>query len=567
VLRRALLGNAGHAGDRHGGSTRSANSASHPDSTVANAALRGMPGRVVLGATGEAILAVTREGVFMKWSWTALAVVLVAIFAAIGCNDYGNTFQVPTGGSIASLSPANVTAGSPQFTLTVVGGGFVAKTVVQWNGQTLATTLLTDSSGNVLGTTATATVPASLVAKPGTAFVNTLSPHSGAGTNGLSNPVAFLINPAGNPVPTISAISPSCAVAGSAGFSLTVTGSNFVVNADPAQASQVLWGAGVGGAQSTLTGTVSSATQIQATVSSALIASAGTANVSVFNPPAAQAGSGNGGGGTSQTSKPFTIMATSCPAGAARTTAAVQTAAEETPAVSTEGRFVAYSATQDAHAQIFVRDTCQGATAACQARTMLVSAAADGTVGNDDSRSPSMSSGGRYIAFSSAATNLVADPASGRQVYLRDTCLGADPSCVPSTQLVSTDPQGALVGTEAILPSVSGSGRFVAFVAVTPSQASSKAATSTKSAATTTNSGFRQVFVRDTCLAASNCTPNTTRISLQPGDSPVTEGKPAGPALSGSGEHVAIPEAQNSTIFSHALAVDDRVFLALTGKQ
>ena len=103
-------------GDEHGGSTRSANSASHPDSTVANAALRGMPGRVVLGATGEAILAVTREGVFMKRSWTALAVALPAIFAAIGCNDYGDTFQVPTGGSISSLSPANVTAGSPQFT-------------------------------------------------------------------------------------------------------------------------------------------------------------------------------------------------------------------------------------------------------------------------------------------------------------------------------------------------------------------------------------------------------------------------------------------------------------------
>jgi hypothetical protein len=502
----------------------------------------------------------------MKRSWTALAVALPAIFAALGCNDYGNTFQVPTGGSIASLSPANITAGSPQFTLTVVGSGFVAKTVVQWNGQTIATQLLTDSSGNVVGTTATATVPASLVAKPGTAFVNTLSPHSGSGTNGLSNPVAFTINPAGNPVPTISAISPSCAVAGSAGFSLTVTGTNFVMNSDPTQASQVLWGVGAGGAQSTLTGTsVSSATQIQTTVSSTLIAGAGTANVSVFNPPAAQAGSGNGGGGTSQTSKLFTIAAT-CPAGAARTTAAVQTAAEETPAVSTEGRFVAYSATQDAHAQIFVRDTCQGATAACQARTMLVSAAADGTVGNDDSRSPSMSSGGRYIAFSSAATNLVADPPSGRQVYLRDTCLGTDPSCVPSTQLVSTDPQGALVGTEAILPSVSASGRFVAFVAVTPSQSSSKSGTSAGSALGT-NSGFRQVFVRDTCLAASNCTPNTTRISLQPGDSPMTEARPAGPALSGSGEHVAVPGAQNTTIFGRAVPVDDRVFLALTSKQ
>jgi hypothetical protein len=178
-----------------------------------------------------------------------------------------------------------------------------------------------------------------------------------------------------------------------------------------------------------------------------------------------------------------------------------------------------------------------------------------------------MSADGRYLAFSSAATNLRAEAPAGRQIYLRDTCWGAEASCAPSTQLVSTDAQGALVGTEAILPSLSASGRFVAFVAVTPSHANNKSATSTNGSTVIANSGFRQVFVRDTCLGVSNCTPKTTRISLQPGDSPATEGKPAGPALSGSGEHVAIPDAKSSTIFGRAVAIDDRVFLALTGKQ
>src|SRR5260370_13577041 len=210
-------------------------------------------GRVVVSGDHQArpALAVTRddEGVFMKRSWTALAVALSAIFATIPCNNYANTFHVPTGPTITSLSPANITAGSPQFTLTVVGGVFVAKTVVQWNGGTLATQVQTDSSGNVLGITAT--VPASLVPNPGTAFVNTLSPHSGAGTNGLSHPLAFIINPPGNPLPAVSFISPSCTVAGGAAFTLTVTGTNFVMNADPTQASQVLWS--VGGAQTTLT--------------------------------------------------------------------------------------------------------------------------------------------------------------------------------------------------------------------------------------------------------------------------------------------------------------------------
>jgi WD40-like Beta Propeller Repeat len=431
----------------------------------------------------------------MKRSWPALAVALSAIFAASGCNDYGNTFQVPTGATITALSPGNITAGSPSFTLTVIpapGTVFVAKTVVQWNGGTIATQLQTDGSGNIIGITAT--VPASLVAKPGTAFVNTLSPHSGAGTNGLSNPIAFTINPPGNPVPTVSSLSPICAVAGGSGFSLTVTGTNFVMNSDPTQASQVLWSAG--GTQTTLTGTVTGTTQIQVTVSSALIATVTTANVSVFNPPAAQAGSGNGGGGTSPTSLPFSIAAT-CPAAAARTTAAVQTVGEATPAVSADGRFVAFTATQNEHAQIFVRDTCQGATEACQVRTLLVSSALNGAVGNDDSGSPSMSADGRYIAFSSAATNLLPEAPPGSQIYLRDTCLNVRIPCAAVTQLVSTDAQGALAGTEAILPSISASGRFVTFVAVTPSHGST--------------SRFRQVFVRDTCFATSNCTPTTVR--------------------------------------------------------
>ena len=499
----------------------------------------------------------------MKRFWTALAVALAAIFAATGCNDYGNTFQVPTGGTITALSPSNVTAGSPQFMLTVTGNGFIAKTVVQWNGQTLDTKLATDSAGNVLGNSATATVPASLIAKPGTAFVNTLSPHSGAGTNGLSNPVAFIINQAGSPVPAVSSLSPTCAMAGGAAFTLTINGSNFLPTSDPSGGSQALWGSG--STQNMLTIVSISATQIQATVSGSLIATAGTASVNVFNPPAPQAGTGNGGGGSSPTSLPFTISSSACPANTARPAVSTQTVAEETPALSADGRFVAYTSTQEGHAQVFVRDTCQGAPGACQPRTLLVSAGTDGSVGNDDSQSPSMSADGRYVAFSSAATNLASDSPPGRQVYLRDTCLGAAQACAPLTQLVSTDSQGALVGTVAILPSISASGRFVAFVAVTRSHATGKPGPSNNGDAAT-NSGLRQVFVRDTCLAANNCTPKTTRISLQPGDSSPTPDKPAGAALSGSGERIAVPDAKNSTMLHPAIAVDDRVFLALTGQ-
>jgi hypothetical protein len=489
-----------------------------------------------------------------------LGVAVAAIFAVAGCNDYGNTFQNPTGAGISSLSPSTISAGSADFTLIVTGQGFVAKTVVQWNGKTIDTKVQTDSAGNVTGITGTVT--AALVAKPGTAFVNTLSPAYGAGQNGLSNSIAFIVNPAASPLPAITSMSPSSAAAGSASFALTINGSSFLPTSDPSGGSQVHWN--LGPTQNTLPIVSISSTQITATVGTSLLVNstsqAVAATVTVFNPPSSSTG---GGGGTSANGLSFSIT----PAGTGMTKTS-QTIAEETPAVSVDGRYVAYTATQSGHEQVFVRDTCEGTASSCQARTSLLSASAEGAAGNDDSGSPSMSSDGRYVAFSSAATNLFTGAAAGRQVYLRDTCFGsASASCTPSTQLVSTDPNGALVGTESILPSVSASGRFVAFLSVTPSHATSQAAAQTKPSATGTNSGYRQVFVRDTCLGAADCVPKTTRISLQPGDTSTTDAKPAGPALSASANRVALAGANAPTLFSRSVAVDDRVFLALVGNQ
>jgi hypothetical protein len=178
-----------------------------------------------------------------------------------------------------------------------------------------------------------------------------------------------------------------------------------------------------------------------------------------------------------------------------------------------------------------------------------------------------MNSDGRYVAFSSAATNLLENAPPGRQVYLLDTCAGAGDTCKPSTQLISSDASGALVGTESILPSVSSSGRYVAFLAVTPSHSSNQVSAQLKTTASGTNSGYRQVFIRDTCLGATNCTPKTTRISLQPGDAIASASKPAGPALSGNAGHVAIAGSNAATLFTRSVAVDDRVFLAIANQQ
>jgi hypothetical protein len=501
----------------------------------------------------------------MKRSWEALAVAVVAIMCVVGCNDYGSTFQNNTGAVIRSLSPSNMNAGAPGFTLQVNGSGFVAKTVVTWNGQKLTTSAPVDSNGNV--PIVTAMVPASLVATAGTATVITLNPFSGAGNNGLSNALSFQINPKGNPIPTITSMTPTSASAGSAAQTLTIVGTQFLPTTDPSGGSVVNFN--LPSTQATLSSPTITASQITVTIPASLLVNNTTssiaASVTVFNPPAPPPPgcvvncAGTGGGPSNP--EIFTIGAPG-----AHAANAGANALEETPAVSADGRYVSYTSSQDGHTQTFLRDTCEGAASGCLARTMLLSIAEDGTSGNNDSHSPSMSSDGRYVAFSSAANNLASGTLAGRQVYLRDTCLGAAAACTPSTQLISTDASGALVGTEAILPSVSSSGRFVAFVAVTPTHAVTQA-TQASSTGSVNNSGYRQVFVRDTCLGAASCTPKTTRISLEPGSAPASGSLPAGPAESGSGESVALAGAGSAILFTRSVAIDDRVFLAITNPQ
>jgi len=541
----------------------------------------------------------------MKRFWTAMAVALCTIFAVSGCNDYGNTFQSPGGAFVSFLSPSQIpacvsgTSGTcSDLTLTLNGSGFVAKTKVQWNGKNLVTTVPTDSSGNPLGNIVTAVVPAALLAKPGTATVNTINPNSnyGTGTNGLSNTITFIINNLANPIPTVTSVSPSCATAGS-NLALTVTGANFLNSStDPTQVSTVNWTLGALQMQLTAPTATITSTQITATIPAANISGAGNASVTVYNPPSPPVpnvpGSTGSGGGTSAPSVTVTVQTAPCPTAAKASESSVSQAAvsEEAPAVSLDGRYVAYTAVQGEHAQVFLRDTCEGAATGCQPQTSLLSVAGGGSAAAGDSHTPSMSSDGRYIAFSSDATNLTENAPSGRQIYLRDTCIGADASCNPSTILVSTDSGGALVGAESILPSISSSGRFVAFLAVTPSHAPNHSSPETKFSGSATNSGLRQVFVRDTCLGfrpreflfgrdvrlrlhtdepdgGTSCTPKTTRISLQPGDGAGSETAPAGPALSGQAKHVATTGAKASTLFTRSVLVDDSVFLAITSDQ
>jgi C1A family cysteine protease len=178
--------------------------------------------------------------------------------------------------SLSSINPSSATAGGSAFTLTVTGSSFISGSKVRWNGADRTTTYVSASQ-------LTAAILASDIATQGTASVTVFNPTPGGGT---SSAQTFTINPANNPVPTLTTISPSSATAGGPAFTLTVTGSNFI------SSSKVRWN----GADRTTT--YYSSTQLTAAIPASDIAAAGTASVTVFNPTP--------GGGTS-TAKTFTI--------------------------------------------------------------------------------------------------------------------------------------------------------------------------------------------------------------------------------------------------------------------
>src|SRR5207253_156001 len=119
--------------------------------------------------------------------------------------------------SLSSISHSNSSAGSPGFTLTLTGSNFVSNSVVRVNGAGRATTF-------VSATLLTASIPASDLTAGANLSITVSSPAPGGGT---SSAVTLTVN---NPVPSLSSISPSSVSAGSPGFTLTLTGSNFVSN-------------------------------------------------------------------------------------------------------------------------------------------------------------------------------------------------------------------------------------------------------------------------------------------------------------------------------------------------
>ncbi|MEI7992200.1 MAG: hypothetical protein WCH93_07200 [Actinomycetota bacterium] len=128
------------------------------------------------------------------------------------------------------------------------------------------------------------------------------------------------------------------------------------------------------------------------------------------------------------------------------------------PSISADGRYVAFWSTAtnlvavdtNGFSDVFVRDLTDGTT-------VLVSVNSLGVQGNFGSYEPSISADGRYVAFWSPATNLVAVDTNGfSDVFVRDLTDG-------TTVLVSVNSLGVQGNFGSFDPSISADGRYVAF--------------------------------------------------------------------------------------------------------
>ena len=176
----------------------------------------------------------------------------------------GKTFSVIQDGTVApvitGVQPSRVIAGGQAFDLLVLGSNFLSGASVLWNGQPRWTSYIGS-------TQLRARIQAEDIAQPGSAAVAVANP-----VGGTSAVREVTIMSATNPVPTLTRISPRFMLQGSAGFTLTVIGGNFVPG------SAVLWNGSPRGT------TFESPTILTAAITAADVAGTGSASVSVRNP-------------------------------------------------------------------------------------------------------------------------------------------------------------------------------------------------------------------------------------------------------------------------------------------
>jgi Tol biopolymer transport system component len=201
--------------------------------------------------------------------------------------------------------------------------------------------------------------------------------------------------------------------------------------------------------------------------------------------------------------------------------------------ISSDGRYVAF---RSGASNLVALDTNGVADIFVHDRqtgiTERMSVDSGGAQGNASCTSPSISGDGRYVAFDSLASNLVPFDTNGvRDVFVHDRQTG-------TTERVSVDSAGVQGTAGSFVPSISSDGRYVAFfsfaIDLVPSDTN---ATS-------------DVFVHD------RQTGTTERVSRSSAGSQAN-GYSAEPSISSDGRYVAFESDASNLVPSDTNSVDD----------
>jgi Tol biopolymer transport system component len=174
---------------------------------------------------------------------------------------------------------------------------------------------------------------------------------------------------------------------------------------------------------------------------------------------------------------------------------------------------------------------CLGALGRAQVTTRA-SVDSNGVQGNSQSYRASLSADGRYVAFTSNSSNLVAGDTNGAyDVFVHD-CLSG------TTECASLNLSGVPGGFDAVVPSISGDGRYVVFQSLDADLV------------TGDTNGFIDIFVRD----RQNGT--TERVSVS--STGVQANQDCGyPSISADGRYVAFASTANNLVASDTNAASD----------
>src|SRR5215472_2371541 len=430
---------------------------------------------------------------------------------------------------IIKLSDSSAPAGWPGFPLTIDGTGFVAASTGQWNGADRATTAVSSSQLKTA-------ILLSDLAQPGTAMLSAFNPLPGGGVSSSLNLTINAVAPGAFGViersslatdltePDEKSYSPSISADGR--FVVFVSDADNLVPQDKNLASDVFLRDTCIGAPAGCVPSVTAVTvgkdggTVDAGGSDAAISA--NARYIAFSSSASNLVPGAPLDRTNLYVRDTCFgVGAGCAPGATLVWAPGQSGSTYGPTLSADGRYIAF---QDAEftncdyygdcnttAQTMVSDTCAGAVG-CTPATNVVSLANDGSAPDNTSLllTSAISSDGRFIAFTSLASNLVAgDNNNAEDVFLRDTCIGATAACTPSTQRISVANDGSQLSAGISCPSastceevsISATGRFITFT--------------TNSNNAIPGDANANVFVRDTCLGAPpGCSPSTKQVSL-----------------------------------------------------